>query len=566
MKEDRSDISLIQISRSPDDYLILSEGVQQGKRFVLVHQDFVDTLLSRYHRFIDHTRVFLFHLLRGEGAYPRSPTVHRSHNFLITLNCQFISHLNRLENIRPRSLSRREEAETQNLLLLQEHFGASTNEAVRKENRLFLHMASVPGIGELWPHHDKQNTNSAVPASLFILDPFSRAHTKKTGWSGDERPGSQGISSRMNRHIGSMQMITTHGISAAEHCAIVDSTIPVSLPGKSALLIMKERGRVVSQQYPDKVYAKAEEAVKFKKGKVRWGNSLHEGFYLSKIAEQKTEVPALYEGRQIPTGKSKKENQTELDSVQPVSSPPYDTGLTVLNLSGQRSKGTALSFKRPATLSEVFQPDRSARIQPRMMALPTIQVLAKSIARNPFDHFGFSLPQGSDHDLNSVTGAMPTLTSLHAGIVMQKAPVSSLGAVTYAIPAPAHGKGQGERTKIGSPPIGLQRPRPEFSHADDLDRPGIRLLNQARTVARQDVPNLIHPPGEATRESNSSIRNVDRKTETITAKTTLRPVITQQPDVHQTNPIDVQQIANRVYGLLVDRITRERKMRGALRL
>ena len=483
--------------------MILSEGVQQGKRFVLVHQDFVDALLSKYHRFIDHTRVFLFHLLGGESAYPCSPTVHRSHNFLITLNCQFISHLNRLENIRSRSVSRREEAETQNVLLLREHFGTRTNEA--------------------------------IPASLFIRGPLSRAYTKKTGWSGDDRPSTQGISSRMNRHIGSMQVITTNEIPAVAHCAIVDNTIPVSLPGKSALLIMKERGSVSSQQYPDKVNATAEEAVR-------------------------------------PPAVSKKEKQTKRGIVQPVGPRPYDMRLTVLNLPGQRSKGAALSFERPTTLSGLFHPDRPTRVQSRLMALPTIQVLAKSMARNPFDHVRFSLPQDSDHDLNGVTGAMPTLAILHAGIAVQKAPVISLGAVTYGPPASARGKGQGDGTEIGSPPIGLQRPRqsndlprPEFSHADDPGRPGIRLLHQARTAVRQDVPDLTHPPREAARESTGDTRHVDRKTETITVKTTLGPVVTQQRDVHQTNPIDVQQIANRVYGLLVDRITRERKMRGALR-
>lgn len=504
--------------------MILYEGMQQENRLVLIHQEFVDALLKKYHRLTDHTRLFLFHLLRGESAYPCSPTVHRSHNFLITLNWQFVSHLNRLTNIRSRSVSRRGEAERRSVLVLREHFRATSNEAIW-QGRSLLHMAPVPGIGEPWPHHDKQGTDSAVPAPLFIRGPFSRAYTKKTGWSGDERPSTQGISSRMNRHIGSMQVITTHEVPAVAHCAIADSTIPVSLPGKSDLLIMKERGSVSSPQYPDKVYATAE-----------------------------------------------KKNQTELSIVQPVASRPYDTALTLLNLPGQRSTGAALSFERATTLSKLFQPDRPTRVQSRLMALPTIQVLAKSIARNPFDHLGFSLPQGSGHDLNDVTGAMPTLTSLHAGIAVHKAPVISLGAVTYGLPASVRGKGQGEGTEIGSPPTGLQRPRqtndlprPEFSHADDPGRPDVRLLKPVRTAARQDVPTLTHPPREVARESTGGTRHVDKETETITVKTTSGPVVTQQRDVHQTNPIDVQQLANRVYGLLVDRITRERKMRGALR-
>lgn len=570
--KDRSDIPPIQISRSPDDYMILSEGMQQKNRLVLVHQVFVDALLSKYHRVIDYTRVFLFHLLRGKSAYPCSPTVHRSHSFLITLNCQFISHLSRLENIRSRSVSRREEAERRNVLLLQEHFWARSNEAVRKESSL-LHMAPVPGIGEPWPHHDKQDTDSAVPAPLFIRGPFSQAYTKKTGWSGNERPSMQGISSRMNRHIGSMQVITTHEVPAVAHCAIVDSTTPVSSLGKSDLLIIKERGSEPSPQYPDKVYAKAEEeAARFEKGPVQGGHSLHEGLHLSKTAEQKIEGAMLREGRQIPPAASKKTKQPELGIVEPVAPRPYDTRLTLLKLPGQRITGAPLSFERSTTLSEPFRPDRPTCIQSRLMALPTIQVLAKRMVRNPFDHLHFSLPRGSSHDLNDVTGAMPTFASLHAGIAVQKAPVISLGAVTYRLPASAHGKGQGEGTEIVSPPVGLQRPRhsndlprSEFSHADDPDRPDVQLLKPVRTVARQDVPNLTHPPRKAARESTSDTRHVDRKTETIALKTTLGPVVTQQPDVHQTDPIDVQQIANRVYGLLVDRITRERKMRGALR-
>ncbi len=494
--------------------MILSEGVQQEKRFVLVHQDFVDALLRKYHCFIDHTRVFLFHLLRGESAYPCSPTVHSSHNFLITLNCQFISHLNRLENIRSRSVSRREEAETQNVLLLREHFWVRSNEAVRKENRL-LHMAPVPGIGEY--RFDRPGT--------------ARVLSRDFGSTGKRVMARHHHNNNNESKFRCRESRFTTTLS--DTCGT--STISVSLPGKSALLIMKERGSVSSPQYPDKVYAKAEETVR-------------------------------------PPAVSKKEKQTKRGIVQPVGPRPYDMRLTVLNLPGQRSKGAALSFERPTTLSGLFHPDRPTRVQSRLMALPTIQVLAKSMARNPFDHVRFSLPQDSDHDLNGVTGAMPTLAILHAGIAVQKAPVISLGAVTYGLPASARGKGQGDGTEIGSPPIGLQRPRqsndlprPEFSHADDPGRPGIRLLHQARTAVRQDVPNLTHPPREAARESTGDTRHVDRKTETIAVKTTLGPVVTQQRDVHQTDPIDVQQIANRVYGLLVDRITRERKMRGALR-
>lgn len=552
--------------------MILSEGMQQKNRLVLVHQEFVDALFRKYHRFTDCAGLFLFHLFISEGAYQCSPAVHHSHSFLITLNCQFISHLNRLKNIRARSVSRREEAKTQNVLLLREHFWARSNEAVRKESSL-LHMAPVPGIGEPWPHHDKQDTDSAVPAPLFIRGPLSQAYTKKTGWSGDERPSMQGISSRMNRHIGSMQVITTHEVPAAAHCAIVDNTIPVFLPGKSALLIMKERGSVSSQQYPDKVYAKAEEeAARFEKGPVQGGHSLHEGLHLSKTAEQKIEGAMLREGRQIPPAASKKAKQPELGIVEPVAPRPYDTRLTLLKLPGQRSTDAPLSFERSTTLSEPFRPDRPTCIQSRLMALPTIQVLAKRMVRNPFDHLHFSLPRGSSHDLNDVTGAMPTLASLHSGIAVQKAPVISLGAVTYRLPASARGKGQGEGTESVSPPIGLQRPRhsndlprPEFSHADDPDRPDVRLLKPVRTAARQDVPNLTHPPREVARESTGGTRHVDKETQTVAVETSLGPVVTQQRDVHQTDPIDVRQIANRVYGLLVDRITRERKMRGALR-